>query len=473
MATNDLSYTLKLKDLFSKTIQGATNQVKGLDSKMNNFKNRLGGVGAAIAGAFAIGSVVSFGKSIIASLKNYEYFHASLKVLLNNNVGATKALETQLVSLAATTPFSLTDFQDSTKKLLAYGFRAGEVVETMRTLGDVSSATGNNIGDVAYLYGTLKTQGKAMTKDLYQFTNRGINLLPQLAKQFGVTEDKIYDLASSGKISFANIEQAFKSMTKEGGQFFGMMAEQSKTVGGRLSNMEDSWGQLKVNIGKSQTGIISGTVGFINSLVSNLNKGIEATNLLEQSFSNFGAKKYSAFEKYFTGISDKTIGKLFGLKNSGQYAEMQAYAGSMKEQYVGKSTDKLSALKNQASLAQIIANVLKDSSVGKIEKERRVAVLRSLMKENTDILGLQSMKGEANKLDENGNLIGSSKESKLNTGTEVTGSRPQSLTINITKLVEALNVQTTNLTEGTAKIKEMVSKALLEAVNDVNLMQMV
>jgi len=71
--------------------------------------------------------------------------------------------------------------------------------------------------------------------------------------------------------------------------------------------------------------------------------------------------------------------------------------------------------------------------------------------------------------DENGNVIDKgSKSTKLGTGTEVTGNRPQSLTINITKLVEELNVQTTNLTEGASKVKEMVAKALLEAVNDIN-----
>ena len=84
------------------------------------------------------------------------------------------------------------------------------------------------------------------------------------------------------------------------------------------------------------------------------------------------------------------------------------------------------------------------------------------MKENKSLLGGEST-----------GLEGSKSTSKsLGTGTEVTGQRPQALTINITKLVESLNVNSTNITEGTAKIKELVSKAILEAVNDVNLTAM-
>ena len=69
-----------------------------------------------------------------------------------------------------------------------------------------------------------------------------------------------------------------------------------------------------------------------------------------------------------------------------------------------------------------------------------------------------------------GSLESKSSSSSLGSGTEVSGKRPQSLTINIDKLVNELNVQTTNLTEGVGKIKEMVSKALLESVNDINTM---
>ena len=147
MASNNLEYTLRLKDLFSKTMAGAANQVKGLDSKMSKLKNTFGGLQGIIAGA----SIAGFAKSVFDALDNAQKFHASIKTMLLGNEGAAKALERQLITLAKTTPFQLTEVQDASKQLLAYGFKAGELVDTMRTLGDVSSGIGAPLGDIAYL----------------------------------------------------------------------------------------------------------------------------------------------------------------------------------------------------------------------------------------------------------------------------------------------------------------------------------
>jgi len=330
MPNNDLSYTLRLKDLFSKSLQGAANKVKGLDGAMSNLKSKIGGVGTAIVGAFAVGAVVSFGKAVFDALDNAQKFRASIKTMLQGNTSAAKALEQQLINLAKTTPFKLTDVQDASKQLLAYGFKAGELVDTMKRLGDVSSGIGAPLGDIAYLYGTLKTSGRVTLMDLRQFAGRGIPIYETLAKRLKVTTNEINSMVSAGKIGFKDIEGAFKDMTSSGGQFFNLMADQSKTVGGQLSNLQDSWEQLKVKIGESQTGMISSTLNWASSLVNSINDGIDAMNALDRAFKGTESSQYSFFEKYITGTLGKMAG-LVGMKpTSGGYAEMQQYAGSMK-----------------------------------------------------------------------------------------------------------------------------------------------
>ena len=62
------------------------------------------------------------------------------------------------------------------------------------------------------------------------------------------------------------------------------------------------------------------------------------------------------------------------------------------------------------------------------------------------------------------------KTTKLNTNVEkVSGSKPTNITLNIGKLIENFSVNSTNVTESTAKIRDMVAEVLLTAVNDVNL----
>lgn len=464
MASNNLEYTLRLKDLFSKTMQGAANQVKGLDGKMSSLKQSMSGLGTMVAGAFSVGAVVSFGKAVIDSLKNYEYFHASLKTMLNGNTLAANALEGQLINLAKTTPFELTEVQQATKQLLAYGFKAGDVVQTMRTLGDVSSGIGAPLGDIAYLYGTLKTSGRVTLLDLRQFAGRGIPIYETLAKRLKTTTDGINKMVHDGKLGFKDIEGAFKDMTKEGGQFFNLMEDQSKTVGGQLSNMADSWEQLKVNIGKSQKGIIAGTVSFFSQMLNSFTNYFEQQNRMEEAFAKYGGSGDTFFDKIRNSLG---LGSGLGGRVS-KRTEYDAYIQST-------MAEKLSNTQKELKLNQEIVRISKLRAGGLLSKEDYTNQL-SQLKGAMDIL--KGNKDIAN-MKENKSLIGGepissdkSTSKSLGTGTEVTGQRPQAINISINKLVESLNVNSTNITEGTAKIKELVSKALLEAVNDVNLTAM-
>ena len=52
---------------------------------------------------------------------------------------------------------------------------------------------------------------------------------------------------------------------------------------------------------------------------------------------------------------------------------------------------------------------------------------------------------------------------------KVTTSAPKSFNINIDKLVEKFEITTNNMQEGAEKTKDMVLKALLTAVNDVQI----
>ena len=454
---NDINYTLYLKDLFSKKMGSAISQTDKLDKGMSGLTNGASKLGGVLAGAFSVGSVVAFGGAVIESLKNYEYFHASLKTMLKGNEGATSALEEQLVNLAKTTPFQLTEVQDATKQLLAYGFKAGSVVDTMKTLGDVSAGIGAPLGDIAYLYGTLKTSGRVTLMDLKQFAGRGIPIYDVLAKKLGVTSAKVGELATAGKIGFKDIENAFKSMTSEGGQFFNLMIDQSKTVGGKISNMADSWEQIKVKIGRSQSGIIAGTIDFLGNFVSEIDKALGFAEQMENSFSKFGGK----------GESTMTKGLMATLGVVDDLTKAQFQLNTITE-------SRLSNEKKIHLLTVAFADNEAKRRTGQISNEKAIArnaLIQGSLKQVKDKIGLGKMKENPSAKALADGLTSGNKKGKsdsLGSGTEVTGNRPQSLTINITKLVESLNISTTNMTETYASIKEAVSKALLETVNDVN-----
>jgi tape measure domain-containing protein len=465
---NSLNYTLNLKDLFSKGMSNAVNQTDKLDKKMSSLGNkqnalssgasRLGGV---IAGAFSVGAVLNFGQAVYESLKNYEMFHASLKTMLHGNENATKALEGQLVNLAKTTPFELTQVQNATKQLLAYGFKAGDVVDTMRTLGDVSAGVGAPLEDIAYLYGTLKTSGRVMQVDLRQFAGRGIPIYETLAKRLGVTTTKVNEMVSAGKIGFKDIENAFKDMTAEGGQFFNLMEDQSKTVGGKVSNLGDAWEQIKVQIGLSQSGIIASTLDFVSNFASSLGLLLTTKNSVEKSLKESGLKeswwdKLSGNKEGLPSMVNNLEGyqmKLDAINDSKMSAGLKLMAIEKERQKLQKQAD--------------FGDIAEGGAISTKDYLNKLALIKGALgkaKGNVDLA-----KQTAKTSDLASGKDKSQASTKLGTGTEVTGARPQNLTININELVHELKLMSTNVTEGAMKIKEEIAKALMEAVNDVNL----
>jgi tape measure domain-containing protein len=463
MANNSVEYILSLKDKFSSGIKSATSNTEKLNGAVNQAQKSLGSLGGALGIGLGAAGIVSFGKAVVDSLVNYEYFSSSLRTLMQGDAGAAKALETQLVSLAKTTPFSLLEIQDATKQLLAYGFSANKVTTNIKMLGDVAAALKIPFGDIAYLYGTLKTQGRAFSKDINQFTGRGIPIVAELAKQFGVADSEIMKMVEDGKVGFKEVEKAFQSMTSEGGMFFNMMEEQTKTVGGKISALGDSYEQLKVNIGKSQDGIIASSVSFADRLVANLSKAFSESNQEIENFAKYGAEK---FKSSFNPLSYFEIGAR---------AEQTQYQKALNMMYVDTPAQTLNqAISNQTELFNLLSNVRKaydNKEIDEIEFGRkRATVLGTIEAVKNQISLLQKTPASTTAAAAMGGAPTAAPTAKGGTGTNVVESRGvQNFNISI-KEFGAVTLNTTNIKEGANQIKEQVAQALIEAVNDFSLM---
>jgi tape measure domain-containing protein len=209
-------------------------------------------------------------KEFITTLANVRGEFQQLEVAFNTMLGSKEkadALMGQLVELAATTPFDLKGVASGAKQLLAYGLEAEKVTDTMRRLGDIAAGLGLQIGDLAWLYGTTLTQGRMYTEDLNQFTGRGIPMIAELAKQFGVAESEVKQLVTDGKVGFPQVEQAIKNLTDEGGKFGGLMEAQSHTITGQISNIKDSINMAFNELGQQSEGIINASLSVVSFLV--------------------------------------------------------------------------------------------------------------------------------------------------------------------------------------------------------------
>lgn len=197
------------------------------------IRGTLSGIGGAITKAF---STASF----------FEDQVTSFGVMLGS-VQKAQDMSNNLTSFAATTPFELPEVFTAAKQLLAFGSSAETVVDELELLGNLAAGVGSSVGELAYLHGTLRTQGRAMTVDLRQYATRGIPIFDALAKTMGVSTQRISELTSEGKIGFAEVDAALRSLTAEGGRFHNLMGARSQTLSGLWSNLQDT---LTVALGK-------------------------------------------------------------------------------------------------------------------------------------------------------------------------------------------------------------------------------
>nr|DAS70660.1 MAG TPA: tail tape measure protein [Caudoviricetes sp.] len=217
---------------------------------------------------FTISKAYEFTQKIIAVRSQFQQLEIAFGTMLKSKEKAN-ALMAQMTDLAAKTPFGLEEVSEGAKRLLAFQVPAEEVTETLRRMGDVASGLGVPMGQLIHVYGQVKAQGKLMTNDLYQFMNAGIPIIAELSKVVGKSETEIKDMVSAGKIGFPEVQAVIKNMTNEGGLFFNLMAEQSKSLGGQISNLGDNFDQMLNEIGKASEGYISGAIQGVSFLVEN------------------------------------------------------------------------------------------------------------------------------------------------------------------------------------------------------------
>lgn len=243
---------------FTETVEGAGESIQ----------SSWGDIGK-IVGGVAIGAMLqSWVGDIVKTRGEFQQLEIAFNTMLGSAERGTQLMQ-ELTNTAASTPFDLGGIANSAKQLLAYGTAAEDVNDTLVMLGNIASGLSLPLNDLVYLYGTTMVQGRLFTQDVRQFMGRGIPLVQELSKQLGKTTDEINSMVTAGQIGFADVQKVLEGLTSEGGMFYGLMEEQSKSLTGQISNLGDEWDMMLNEMGKSSQGILSGAISLASTLVAN------------------------------------------------------------------------------------------------------------------------------------------------------------------------------------------------------------
>jgi len=247
---------------------GVTNTSKEIEKNglgIEDMFNKMTKAAAAFGAGFTAKELI---QNIIQVRGEFQQLEVAFTTMLGSSEKAN-VLMAQLTETAAKTPFDLQGVANGARQLLAYGTSAEDVNETLIRLGNIAAGLSQPLGDLVYLYGTTMTQGRLYTQDLNQFTGRGIPMIKELAKEFGVAESEIRGMVEAGMIGFPEVQKVIQNLTNEGGMFFNLMQEQSKTITGQISNIGDSFSMMLNDIGKANEGIINDALSGVSYLIEN------------------------------------------------------------------------------------------------------------------------------------------------------------------------------------------------------------
>ena len=240
----------------SKQSKKATSGIKGFADKCNKMTGALSAIAAVQLGSVftgMAGGILNMGIASVQAAAQMRQYEIAFQTMLKSAEAGTQMLR-ELQQFAAETPFDVPGVVSAGQQLMAFGFKAEEIIPMHTNLGDAASGLGlgtEGVSRLAYALGQMQTSGKLNAQDMMQLTSAGISAWDMLAQAAGKTVAEMKDLCSKGAIDSKAAVQTIVAGMNE--QFGGMMAKTSDEVAGLLANIEETAGNTSAAVGKYLT----------------------------------------------------------------------------------------------------------------------------------------------------------------------------------------------------------------------------
>jgi hypothetical protein len=244
------------------------NAAKNTEKDFNQIGAAAGKIGGVLAGVFAAGSLLSFGKSIVETTAKFETFGAVLTNTLGSASQAQLAMQ-MITDFAAKTPFSVEELTGAFVKLANQGFKPS--YDEMRKLGDLASSTGKSFGQLAEAILDAQTGEFERLKEFGVKASVAGDKVTFSFKEVATTVDNTASSIQKYLLGLGDVEGVS-----------GAAAAISDTLQGKLSNLGDSWTTLMKNMGDSNKGVLKETVDLLGQLISSINIIGHADNMAEK-----------------------------------------------------------------------------------------------------------------------------------------------------------------------------------------------
>jgi tape measure domain-containing protein len=489
----------------------------------------LGKLGAIAGGLFAVSKIQEYGSEILQVGSKYE----SLGIQMKNLTGSAEAgaeMFRNIRSDALTSPFGVDELATANTMLKSTGLSADDARKDILALSNAVAFAGKGNDELIRMSANMqqiKNIGKASALDIKQFGYAGINIYGALAKATGKSTSEVKGM----EISYELLSKALRVAQEEGGAFYGGLSSMADSTSVKVSNLGDISKEMFNDLFLAMKPVIdagiSGFTSFIGVIRDSIKWIQESTNVFKALAITIGLSA-TAFALFNVQIGISAVSLMafnvqvfFSTIATGGLTMAMKLFGITAGVAWGVATLGLSALiagiviaynkfEGFRNLVDGLGRFIKEMFFTLLEGAKLLAGFGDVdtFLEHGKKMGtawsdgfyqgtydghqLQAPKGIMGMslgFDEKGirkgedTLLGRIKgyaNIKQNNKTKIETTENKKLAktyenkitnITIGKLVEGLNVHVLETKEVAPKLKEMITRYLIEATNDVNIVQ--
>lgn len=201
----------------------------------NSVMDFVTGTVSRISG-MVIDPLLSGGKQRALNIEQAKFLFRGLEMDIEQSMESAR--------LAVTgTAYGLDVAAKAAAQLGGSGLRAGEdMTSALRGIAGIAAMTNSSYEEMADIFISAAGNGVVMSNELGRISHRGVNAAAALAKQWGITESEVRNMASEGEISF---EMFYKAMD---GAFGEHATKANETYTGSLANMRAALSRIGASL---------------------------------------------------------------------------------------------------------------------------------------------------------------------------------------------------------------------------------
>lgn len=240
----------------------ATNQVKGalngvkntkvpapfgnVSSSAKTAKTNVDALNAAISrirnmvvGAFAAGSIYSFGKAALSAAAKTELLHKGLSFVLNSDSEAGRLVK-NIQDIGEASAYDTTQLLPLARAWVNIGDNVDTATSKMQKIVDLASAYGlasDQVGAVNLALTQMQMAGKIGQQDMMQLINAGIPAWQLLSEKMGLPVEELKDMSSKSELTQEALNTLWDAVTEK---TEGAASSMADTLSAKYSNAEEA-----------------------------------------------------------------------------------------------------------------------------------------------------------------------------------------------------------------------------------------